>query len=280
VPAISRTRPIICALLLAAFSLVALACDRSQADQWVDVGGYKLGVHCEGSGLPTVLLDAGGGSNSGTWRQVQPGVAKFTRVCSYDRAGLANSEDRLNRDIDGTYLGEELHTLLADLGEKPPFVFVGQSVGAIYVRTEVARYPDDAAGFIFVDPTTEDQFAAFDAEYQIPHFGDEGGSHIDYGPVIEALHAAPDYGDKPIITFDSGKIDNPIWLELRRAVSQKSTNSMLVVANSSGHTIHKQQPGLVVRGIELVVDAVRSKSQLPECSSSFTGMDATCEPVR
>ena len=84
----------------------------SQADQWVDVGGYKLGVHCEGEGSPAVILDAGGGGNSGTWRKVQPSVAKFTRVCSYDRAGLANSEDRLDKDVDGGFVADELARML------------------------------------------------------------------------------------------------------------------------------------------------------------------------
>lgn len=266
--------------LLALFALLAVACDRSQADTWVDVGGYKLGVHCEGVGSPTVILDAGGGSNSGTWSQVQPSVGQFTRVCSYDRAGLANSEDRLNRDTDGDSVGEELHAMLTNLNLQSPFVLVGQSVGAIYIRTYAARHMDDVAGFVFVDPTTEDQFAAFHAEYQIPHFGDEGGSHIGYGPVIDMLHGAPGYGSLPVITFDAGKIDNPIWLDLRRDLSQKSTNSMLVVANNSGHTIHKQQPDVVIRGIKLVVDSIRAKTALPDCPQSFADLDATCEPVR
>ena len=170
--------------------------------------------------------------------------------------------------------------MLTALDLEPPFVLVGHSVGAIYIRTYAARHMDDVAGFVFVDPTTEDQFAAFHAEYQIPHFGDEGGSHIGYGPVIDELHAAPDYGDAPVISFDSGKIDNPVWLDLRRDIAQRSTNSMLVVADDSGHSIQKQQPDVVIRAIKLVVESIRSGQPMPSCEPSFADLDATCEPVR
>jgi len=53
----------------------------------VDVGGYKLHINCNGTGKPTVILGGGTGSGSSSWSLVQPEVAKFAHVCSYDRAG-------------------------------------------------------------------------------------------------------------------------------------------------------------------------------------------------
>src|SRR4051794_34339043 len=58
----------------------------------VDVGGYRLHLHCEGRGSPTVVLESGGGMTSNEWTLVQPDIAKFPRVCSYDRAALGGSE--------------------------------------------------------------------------------------------------------------------------------------------------------------------------------------------
>ena len=275
-----RTKRLALPMLLAVFAFLAVACDRSQADTWVDVGGYKLGAHCEGEGSPAVILDAGGGGNSSTWRGVQPSVAEFTRVCSYDRAGLANSEDRTDRDVDGGHVADELARLISGLGLPPPYVLVGHSVGAIYTSLYAARHPANVDGMVFVDPTTEDQFAAFDAEWQIPHFADEGGSHIDWTSTVEELQAAPGYGDAPVISLDSGKIDNPIWLDLRRDLAQRSTNSMLVVADDSGHSIQRQQPDVVIRSIKLVVDSARSNEPMPPCAPSFADLKATCEPVR
>src|SRR5215213_1345256 len=60
--------------------------------QLVDVGGYRLHLNCTGSGSPTVVIDAGHGDSSASWGWVQPEVARTTRVCTYDRAGIGWSE--------------------------------------------------------------------------------------------------------------------------------------------------------------------------------------------
>src|ERR1700756_4136118 len=90
-----------------------------------DVGGYRLHLRCEGQGSPTVVLESGGGMTSNEWTLVQPDVAKFTRVCSYDRTGLGWSENGAPSDPVGV-----LHTLLRT-GEVPgPYVIVGHSYGS------------------------------------------------------------------------------------------------------------------------------------------------------
>lgn len=54
--------------------------------QLVDVGGYRLHIHCTGTGSPTVVIDAGWGDWSASWSSwVQPEVAKTTRVCTIVR---------------------------------------------------------------------------------------------------------------------------------------------------------------------------------------------------
>ena len=61
--------------------------------QLVDVGGHRLHINCTGTGSPTVVIEAGLGDWSTTWAAyVQPEVAKTTRVCTYDRAGMGWSE--------------------------------------------------------------------------------------------------------------------------------------------------------------------------------------------
>src|SRR5687767_519316 len=57
-------------------------------ERLIDVGGHRLYVKCIGRGGPTVILEAAAGASSATWSLVQPEVARFTTVCSYDRAGL------------------------------------------------------------------------------------------------------------------------------------------------------------------------------------------------
>jgi hypothetical protein len=58
-------------------------------EKMVDVGDYRLHINCQGGAnesTPTVVMEAAEFSLS--WPSVQPEVAKFTRVYTYDRAGL------------------------------------------------------------------------------------------------------------------------------------------------------------------------------------------------
>ncbi len=57
----------------------------------VDVGGYELHLNCAGTGGPTVVLDSGLGGPAVEWAAVQPDVARFVRVCSFDRAGRSGA---------------------------------------------------------------------------------------------------------------------------------------------------------------------------------------------
>jgi pimeloyl-ACP methyl ester carboxylesterase len=254
--------------------------DRSQADTFVDVGGYRLAARCIGQGGPTVILESGAGSSSGSWRRVQPDVSRFTRVCSYDRAGLALSDNRLDQTIEGGLVADELHKLIAGLDLQPPFVFVGASIGGMYVRLYEDRYPGETAGIVFVDSSHEDQFARFNAEATVQHFADEGGSEIDLRPVIDELRQAGGFGGIPVISLDAGKLDNPIFLDLRRDLAARSTNSMLVVASDAGHDIQHDQPDVVIRSIQLVVESARQGVPMGNCGRAFADLDAECLPVR
>src|SRR5690242_13675899 len=58
----------------------------------VSAGEFRLNVFCTGQGRPTVLLEAGLADSLDSWRRVQPEIAQFARVCSYDRAGYGYSD--------------------------------------------------------------------------------------------------------------------------------------------------------------------------------------------
>ena len=59
-----------------------------------DIGDRSLYLDCRGSGSPTVVLEAGSGSDSATWAAVHDAIAGTTRTCAYDRAGRGRSDDR------------------------------------------------------------------------------------------------------------------------------------------------------------------------------------------
>ncbi len=120
----------------------------------IDVGGFNMHIYCTGEGGPIVILDAGLGHGTVYWSQVQDGISKHTRVCSYDRAGMGWSESgpKLRTYMKVT---DELHTLLASSGEEGPFVLVGHSAGAHTVRFFVQDYPNKVAGIVLEDAANE-----------------------------------------------------------------------------------------------------------------------------
>ena len=118
--------------------------------QMVDVGGYRMHIYCTGSGSPTVVIEAGWGDSSAAWGWVQPEVAKTTRICTYDRAGMgwseASSQPRTAREF-----AKELHTLLEKANEPGPYVLVGHSLGGYTMLVYAQDYPDEVAGMVLVD---------------------------------------------------------------------------------------------------------------------------------
>jgi pimeloyl-ACP methyl ester carboxylesterase len=119
--------------------------------QLVDVGGYRLHIYCTGAGSPTVVIDAGWGDWSASWSSwVQPDVAKTTRVCTYDRAGMGYSEaGPLPRTAE--QFAKELHILLQRAGIPGPYVLVGHSLGGLPVRVFVHAYATDVAGVVLIE---------------------------------------------------------------------------------------------------------------------------------
>lgn len=148
--------------------------------QLVDVGGYRLHINCTGTGSPTVVIDAGLGDWSTTWGVVQQEVAKTTRVCTYDRAGLGWSEaGPLPRDAEQHAM--ELHTLLQNAQIPGPYVIVGHSLGGLDIRIFVHDYSSEVAGVVLVDsmnpkqvtqsPATESQSQPFSFKAMLARFG-------------------------------------------------------------------------------------------------------------
>jgi pimeloyl-ACP methyl ester carboxylesterase len=118
------------------------------------VGARRMNIFCSGEGSPTVILDSGLGGDTTDWRLVQGRIARHTRVCSYDRAGMGFS-DPASPPRDAAAIVTDLHALLRAAGIAPPYVLVGHSIAGLYVRLYTDRYPSEVAGLVLVDPSTE-----------------------------------------------------------------------------------------------------------------------------
>src|SRR5207248_222690 len=121
----------------------------------VDAGGFRLNLYCMGKGSPTVVFDSGWGDWAPAWSKVQPQVAKWTRACSFDRAGTGFSDPgpmpRTSVRIAG-----ELRTALHHAGVAGPYILVGSAFGGNNLRTFADLYMPEVAGLVMVDADADD----------------------------------------------------------------------------------------------------------------------------
>jgi pimeloyl-ACP methyl ester carboxylesterase len=269
----------------------------------VDIGGYRLHLWCSGDGAPAVILDTGLGGTSAAWGFVQPDVARFTRVCSYDRAGLGYSDPgpspRTARRI-----ASELAELLTRGGLRGPVVLVGASSGGFNVRVFASDHPERVAGLVLVDATHEDQphevprLARF-----VPVLSTVGAFRllgISFGLEIESLapstrqfaratrfraagyQAAADEimhiresasevrGARrklsiPVVVVTGARGADATWRQLQRDQVTLSERGCQIVAQESGHVVAIDQPEVVVDAIRRVVETGRGRTDSPLC---------------
>jgi pimeloyl-ACP methyl ester carboxylesterase len=133
-----------------------------------------------------VILESGTNDYSVIWALVAPTVARFTRVCAYDRGGYAWS-DPGRRPRTFTQLALELREALRRLGIAPPYVLVGQSYGGLVVRGFAKRYRTEVVGMVLVDAVHEDQHIVYGGE---PHLLRDGARHRPVPPPSIELDTA------------------------------------------------------------------------------------------
>jgi pimeloyl-ACP methyl ester carboxylesterase len=110
----------------------------------------RLNFYCSGKGSPAVVFDSGWGDWAPVWMLVQPEVAKWTRACSYDRAGAGFSgPGPMPRT--SLRIASELRGALHNAGIRGPYILVGNAFGGDNVRTFAALYPREVAGLVLVE---------------------------------------------------------------------------------------------------------------------------------
>jgi pimeloyl-ACP methyl ester carboxylesterase len=141
------------------YQVVAAALDKRHyppPGELVNINGCRLHIQSTGKGSPTVILEAGLGAITSGWGWIQPEVAKFTRVVSYDRPGLGWSESG-NSSPSASHIAWQLHQLLQASGIEGPYVLVGHSMGGLLVRVFENLYPDEVVGMVLVEASHPDQ---------------------------------------------------------------------------------------------------------------------------
>jgi len=272
----------------------------------IDVGGHRVHILCTGSGDPTVVLESGLGS-AGTigWSLVQSEVSKFTRVCSYDRAGIGYSDPGPSPRTAGR-ITRELELLLDRSDIREPVILVGASIGGLYMRVYASEHEQRVAGLVLVDGSHEEQ------EMDIPGvapfvpllstigvfrlLGVSFGGNADALPpsvrgsaratafrasayqatANEGMHLPETAAEVrasrrklniPVVVVTAGLGADSGWQRLQRDQIRLSTRGCQVIAERSGHVIPLAQPSAVVEPIRALVRMTRERKVIPLCGT-------------
>jgi pimeloyl-ACP methyl ester carboxylesterase len=236
----------------------------------VDLGGRHLYLECQGTAAPTIVFVAGLGDRGETaWGAVWGRVARSTRACVYDRAGLGRSDPNPKS---ATYQGaaDDLHALLRRGRIPGPYVLVGHSLGGLLARLYAHQYPADVAGVVLVDATPVAWFPTvqrllppallsplthnpegFDLRQGLTSLTplDRPGV-LDRRPlaVIWAPNQPPP-GLPPSTTQELARS----WEAEQARLARLSSASRLQRVPGSGHYLQRDRPDLVVAGIDDVL---------------------------
>jgi pimeloyl-ACP methyl ester carboxylesterase len=250
----------------------------------VDVGGYRVHLYCTGSGSPAVMIVGGGFSFD--WALVQPEVAKFTTLCTYDVSGTAWSDPGPPLDCRGRV--NEVRKAIEAGQLKAPYVLVGFSIRACVARLYAAEHPAEVAGMVIVDHAflpkpgasaaktgldspplplektpiyveTEDssQFANLPPRARELHLWamslhPRRPTAEDVEDCLAQLKSAPSLGDMPLVVVSTGN-ETPGYAQLQRELLALSRRSSQMKAERSFHSVEIDQPGVVIAAIRQVV---------------------------
>jgi pimeloyl-ACP methyl ester carboxylesterase len=267
------------------FLIAAAGAAQTPPGSLIDVGGHRVHLYCTGTGTPTVMIVGG---FSFDWALVQPEVAKFTRVCTWDASGTAWSEPDPGPEPTCPGRVDEIHRLLANAKIDGPYVLAGFSVGALFARLYTQEYRGEIAAMVLIDHAYLPAPAAPPPISSGPDsppvlisatpidFGVEDEPGFDKLPArIRDLHrwamsrnpARPDakmaeacisevgnatLGDLPLVVVSTAN-DSRGYPELQASLLALSRNSRQLIADRSFHSIEISQPEIVVRAIELAV---------------------------
>jgi pimeloyl-ACP methyl ester carboxylesterase len=255
----------------------------SSFEKLVDIGGRRLYIKCSGearTGSPVVVMDSGMGNTSDVWSLVQPQVAQFAFVCSYDRAGMGKSDPapkpRTSQDI-----VNDLHKILAQAGISSPILLVGHSLGGMNVRLYASKYTKEVVGMVLVDSTHEDEtdrmIALLPEEKRKNAKAEDivvqNSEGLDFSRSIEQVRESGCHSDIPLLVLTRGSATlNPndyavpslapmfeqIRLEFLQELVRRSSRGKQIIAEKSGHNIHRDQPELVIDAIRQVFEEAKS----------------------
>lgn len=236
-------------LTLAAHTKSRLQRQYPPIGQMVDIGGYRLHMHVEGEGTPTVIFEAGAGGIGLSWELVRPAIAKATRVVTYDRAGLGWS-DPSPKPRRADIMAEELHTMLKNANIEGPFILAGHSLGGVVARQFAAKYPDEVAGLVMVDSAHEQQMKHF-PETLVKMMS----SMKSMMSIMKLMGRLGIFALMPsLVTIgDNGKLSSELVNQMRGVMASSNSHADALIAETESVNNAENQPISTLGDIPLTV---------------------------
>ncbi|AOZ94830.1 alpha/beta fold hydrolase [Paenibacillus crassostreae] len=117
-----------------------------------DVTDHKMHLYSGGQGATTIVFASGWGTVNpyADFYSLYERLEPHAKVAVYDRFGYGFSDTTgRKRDIDT--ITDEIHELLHVSGQKPPYIFVGHSLGSLETIRYAQRFPDEVKAILLVD---------------------------------------------------------------------------------------------------------------------------------
>ncbi len=250
----------------------------------VSVGPVSLFFRIYKVGAPTILLESGGGDDSGEWTTFAPLLAKATgaTIVTYDRAGFGKS-DLPETPYDLAQETGWLFVALKQLGLDKDLVLAGHSYGGLLIRHEAATHPGAVRGLVFIDPFTVDLVDILGIDFcnsaeglgKLPKLSPEeyaqkdkttkadlrmgghpGGSNL--AAKCDLIRPLTVPSGIPIRVLTSGldwlpEILKKPWRQAHERFAASMPGAKLVVAAESDHMIPKRQPDVVIQALAEVL---------------------------
>ena len=272
----------------------------TSGERLVQIGNHKLFISVKESKNAkfTIVFESGAGGSSQDWTKVIPLLPAGIRIVAYDRAGIGKSEKGpLPQTMAQNVF--ELHELLKATKINGSLILVGQSIGGLIVRLYAEKYGKDVIGLVLVDPTHESSVLgsmkyggwvrlrekAAGKSIPKPQIKDSLGqgydSTADYmaeefqNMYLSSIKNPQESGSRPVIILGAGIRKQPPgtpdeqWKELRSERDNQiqdltilSSNSKFILDPKSSHSIQNDNPEIVAKSIQMIINSIEAKTRL------------------
>lgn len=235
----------------------------------VTTGVVQLAFHVVPGAEPALLLEAGGGADSASWGTLPDQLAAATgrRVISYDRAGFGKSPF----PTDAFTIADEITALHAGVHRvgATKIVAVAASYGALIDVAYAKTYPDDVAGFVFLDPMNADFVDAVGLPAVLATVPKPESPKTDMEraiarmvtslpALVAQLHGVRWAANLPVVIVSAA---TPPFLDAALQAAWRASHETLaktpgasrVMAANSDHDIAQGEPAVVIAAVQAVL---------------------------